>query len=291
MNNVTNKSNLATADVSNPFFSDDQRRAYSEDGYVVVPSLFDTQEAEKFAQWAQDIHEWPDVAGKYMKYYEKNATKEDQPLTRRAENFFPYQPEIAEIALSRRIGGAVAELLEESVYLFKDMLIYKYPGGDGYRYHQDHRAGWSQYADEMIRVGIAIDAADEENGCLQVTPGRHREGLFGEEWAMIPDKIAEEMDIHYCPMKPGDVVFFNSFTPHGSGPNRSNRTRRVMHLAFNRESDGDNREQHFRQKRAEFPPDFEREPGKVYLSGSERRGLIGMGGEDLDSSDNSVLRA
>jgi hypothetical protein len=41
--------------------------------------------------------------------------------------------------------------------------------------------------------------------------------------------------------------------------------RRNLYLTFNRQRDGDFREQYFADKRRSFPPDFEREPGARYV--------------------------
>jgi len=40
--------------------------------------------------------------------------------------------------------------------------------------------------------------------------------------------------------------------------------RRVLYITYNRASEGDWREQYYADKRKSFPPDCEREAGKVY---------------------------
>jgi len=271
------------ADKANPYFSEAERHAYREQGYITAPGMFSAEEAADLVDIAQQLADWPEVAGKYMKYYERALAPDGSKLLRRVENFFDYHAAIADVITSRRIGGAVAELLDEDVYLFKDQLIYKYPGGEGYRYHQDHRAGWNAYADEIIRVIIALDDATNENGCLEIASGLHRQGLFADEWATIADDDAAKMTFKEVPMNSGDAIFFHSFTPHGSGPNLSSRPRRMMSFAFNRASAGDHRVGHYAEKREIYPPDFERDPTKVYKSGAERRGFKGIDME-LDTS-------
>jgi ectoine hydroxylase-related dioxygenase (phytanoyl-CoA dioxygenase family) len=66
------------------------------------------------------------------------------------------------------------------------------------------------------------------------------------------------------PTEPGDVVFFDSFAPHGSGPNMSDHKRRVLYVTYNRAADGDHRKQYYADKRASYPPDIERDPQKDY---------------------------
>jgi ectoine hydroxylase-related dioxygenase (phytanoyl-CoA dioxygenase family) len=53
---------------------------------------------------------------------------------------------------------------------------------------------------------------------------------------------------------PGDVVFFDAYVPHGSPANTSGRSRRNIFLTFNRQSDGDMREEYYKDKWASYAP-------------------------------------
>ena len=66
------------------------------------------------------------------------------------------------------------------------------------------------------------------------------------------------------PGAPGDVLFFDSYAPHGSAPNLTDAQRRILYLTYNLASDGDHRRAYYAAKRASFPPDVEREPGRDY---------------------------
>ena len=68
-----------------------------------------------------------------------------------------------------------------------------------------------------------------------------------------------------CPTAPGDVVFFDSYAPHQSAPNLTDRRRRVLYVTYNRLADGDHRAQYYADKRLSFPPDIEREPDQEYV--------------------------
>ncbi|MEC8204785.1 MAG: phytanoyl-CoA dioxygenase family protein, partial [Pseudomonadota bacterium] len=50
---------------------------------------------------------------------------------------------------------------------------FKLPGGDGFELHQDQQAGWGTYTDFFITALVSIDAATEENGCLELVAGLH----------------------------------------------------------------------------------------------------------------------
>jgi hypothetical protein len=59
-------------------------------------------------------------------------------------------------------------------------------------------------------------------------------------------------------------VFFDSFIPHRSAPNATAEARRVLYYTWNRASAGDHLAQYYADKRASYPPDIERDPGKEY---------------------------
>ena len=65
-------------------------------------------------------------------------------------------------------------------------------------------------------------------------------------------------------VSPSDLVIFNAFVPHRSGKNTSNNTRRVFYFTFNKLEEGNYYGDYFEKKRREMPPDFERDPNKVY---------------------------
>ena len=59
--------------------------------------------------------------------------------------------------------------------------------------------------------------------------------------------------------------FFDSYTPHRSGPNLTDKPRRVLYVTYNRLSEGEHRATYYADKRRSYPPDCEREPGKTYV--------------------------
>jgi ectoine hydroxylase-related dioxygenase (phytanoyl-CoA dioxygenase family) len=108
---------------------------------------------------------------------------------------------------------------------------------------------------------VSIDASQPESGCLEIAAGRHKEGLLGEEWRPLD---AHGLALAPVPTDPGDVVFFDSFVPHESAPNRTAAPRRILYVTYSRADAGDHRVRYFADKRRDFPPDIERQPGRIY---------------------------
>ena len=247
------------------FFSASEIEGFECDGFVIVRGLFDQDEVTCMRAWTDEVQAWPERPGEYMMYFEESLLEPGKRVLNRLENYYPYHRGCAELLDGDKLKGRVGELLGEPAVLFKDKINFKMPGGDGFKPHQDQQAGWGTYAPYFITALVSIDEATLENGCLELVAGRHKEGLIGEEWTPIDGSALSEESFVPCPTKPGDAVFFNSFAPHGSKPNLTDQTRRVLYVTYNAASRGDHRAQYYADKRKSYPPDIEREPGREYV--------------------------
>jgi hypothetical protein len=246
------------------FLSREQAADFERDGFLVVRGMFDEAEMSEISAWTDEMHARPEAPGEYMKYFEESALESGGRILNRLENFEPYHEGFARLFSGDRLRGGAGQLFGESAVMFKEKINFKLPGGGGFEPHQDQQAGWGVYADFFISVLVSIDAATEENGCLELAAGCHDRGLVGDEWIPLSDQQIADMAFKPCPTKPGDVVYFDCFAPHGSAPNRSNNPRRALYVTYNRASAGDHRAQYYADKRKGYPPDIEREPGKDY---------------------------
>lgn len=144
-----------------------------------------------------------------------------------------------------RSHPAVYSLLEPilgpDIKQVTQQIHWKPPGArvSGYRFHQDlmFREARSAYEDvvrDTVNVGIAIDRATPENGCLRVVPGSHRLGYLGLSdnggGSIMNGLTADDelRDVGIDPasivdvvLEPGDVVIWGLLTVHGSLPNES----------------------------------------------------------------------
>jgi hypothetical protein len=158
-------------------------------------------------------------------------------------------PRCAALAADARIGGVLHAIYGAPARLFKDKLIFKPPGAVGYGLHQDYIA-WPHFPPSFISVLVPIDPTDRTNGCTEVFPGYHKQGCLspedGEYHAVDPTLVDEQRAVA-LELEPGDVALFGCFTPHRSGPNRSDRWRRQLYLSYNSDADGgERRATHYR---------------------------------------------
>jgi len=234
-----------------------------------VRNLYDSAEAAQIGEWADDVAGMPEEAGSVWMYFDhdikyKNENNQNGRLLNRIENFIPYHPGFRELITRKRMQQAVSELFADEAVLFKEKINYKLPGGGGFAEHQDVQAGWDRYGKLHITAMIAIDETTAANGSLQMIPGMHQQGVLGSMWAPLTDADTDGVEYEPVHCQPGDAVFFDSYAPHRSAPNNTDKPRRVLYITYNAASDGDQREQYYADKHASYPPDIERDQSKNY---------------------------
>jgi len=147
----------------------------------------------------------------------------------------PVGPVAMKFMTDARIEAVLSQLMGESPYAVQSMFYFKPPGARGQDFHQDNfylrvKPG------TCMAAWLALDDCDAENGGMMCVPDT------GDYPIQCPDKsdprlyfTTEHVDIPegktaVLPLlHPGDVLFFNGQTVHGSGPNTSkNRFRRSL---------------------------------------------------------------
>lgn len=242
--------------------SPDAKRLFAQSGWIFCPNFFDARETGEMSDWIDELYERPEIPGAHWVYRQPSLVDDKKQIVQRIENFCPHHPGMQDLATRSRLTEAAMQLLGGKVHLFKEKINFKEPGGAGFELHQDQQAGWSRYAPLFVTAMICIDPCTPANGCLEIADSRQRlTGLIGEEWKPLGEDQAE---LTALPMEPGDLLFFDSFVPHASAANFTDRRRRVLFFTYNAAIHGDQREAYHRDKRASFPPDIERDPNAAY---------------------------
>ena len=248
--------------LSTPILSDDHVNDFERNGYLVVRGAFGATEMSTIDSWCREVLAMREESGKHWVYHEESLTEPGRDLISRVENVAPFHAGFSE--LTEVLKAPVGQLLGDEAILFKEKINFKMPGGDGFRPHQDSQAGWDDYAEFFISVLLSIDAATEENGCIQIAGGHHRRGLFRSGEPLTEEDMAG-MEFIPSPTRPGDLIFFDCYAPHASEANASNTIRRIYYATYNRLSAGDHLARYYADKHKSYPPDIDREPDKEYV--------------------------
>jgi hypothetical protein len=231
--------------------SADQLAAYRGEGYLILRRLFRPEEVSALAAEADRLCARADLIDA------DNLRTRCQPHRETGEQFFEVfdpvtdiAPACARVAADERIRGPLAAIYGDEPCLFKDKLIFKPPGANGYGLHQDY-IGWPGFPRSFVTVVVAIDPFDAASGGTEVFPGCHARGFLGREDGryhpiteeQVPARAAVPLDLD-----PGDVAIFGCFLPHRSAPNATDRRRRGLFLSYNARADGgDQHDAHYRQ--------------------------------------------
>lgn len=138
--------------------------------------------------------------------------------------------DVAEQLIGPNLKGATSQL------------TFKMRGNDKpFYWHQDNGYGELEPYNSISCL-TALDDADEENGCLWIIPGSHRQGQIqvGAAGSAEAKKAGVEIKVEAddrlavpMPLKAGECLFFHCWTLHKSEGNRSlDRDRRILFLRY-----------------------------------------------------------
>ncbi len=216
---------------------------YDENGYVLKQRLIAPDAISQIDREIAGLHErmteaMPDGVGiSWEEFEDEHAPKRIRQLM---------HSEVVSEGLNRALRcdemlDIIEALIGPDISLYHSKLLMKAArDGTAIPWHQDY-AYWKRddNAPLMVNCQLALDRADDENGCIQFIPGSHEWGLQEHERAQtsfgvfLPGHYRQRDDAVPVPMEPGDGVFFSALTIHGSGPNESHRDRRMNTFAYN----------------------------------------------------------
>ncbi len=224
----------------------DARAAFAEQGWLVLRGALDADTVAALTAWVEQVEEWAHVGGPGLHHFEQT---DQGPRIARSEDLVPYHPGLRRFICEDLLPDQVGALLGEPAVLYKEKVNFKQPGGAGFAPHQDAPA--YRFVDHHISVMVPLDPATARSGGLSFARGHTRGRLPEARGVLAPDVVAA-LDWQPVDAMPGDVVLFDSYTPHRSGSNDSDRPRRALYLTYNAARLGDFRDRYYADKRAEL---------------------------------------
>lgn len=213
-----------------------QVREYQEHGFVLVKSLFDSEEIGLLRRAAKEDRE--------LDQHSFGRGDGEGGTVRLSLWNHPGDTIYGMFARCESIVNSAEKILGGEVYHYHSKMIMKDAKvGGAWAWHQDY-GYWYQNGvlfPLLTSAFIAVDAATKENGCLQVLRGSHRAGrvdhvLTGDQAGANPERVEElrkRLELVYVEMEPGDVVFFDSNLLHRSDQNKSDKPRWSMICCYN----------------------------------------------------------
>jgi hypothetical protein len=191
------------------------RESYSENGYLLAPGLL------------------ADTAVDSLVREQARFARPDAPLAVEVQ-LVHRSSVIRDLAQSGPQVALAVELLGPNVCFTHQQFVSKGPdAGDAsdVPWHQDSGYGHLDPPSDLT-VWIALSYTDEENGCLWVLPGSHRDGLKAHDpVGGLRGADVQEQGLA-VPMRRGDVLLFGGLLMHRSLPNRTDTARHAMYLRY-----------------------------------------------------------
>src|SRR4030095_7945102 len=214
---------------------------YKEDGFLIVRGLFTADEISALDAEAERLYrrsgliDTDNIRCRWQNHFQTGECRFDcfDPV-------IDLSPAYERVARSPQLLDLVGQLYGERACLFKDKLIFKPPGAEGYRLHQDYIA-WDTFPVSFLTAVVAIDACDRENGATEVFRGYHLSGCMSPNDGMyhhLPDESVDASAGVVLTLVPRDDAVFRGYARHRSTPNRSSRKRRLLYLSYNAFNDG-----------------------------------------------------
>ncbi len=203
---------------------------------------------------------------KVDKYYVHTFRNDRKSKLVRIENFYKKSKYLTKLIDDKSIKQILIKLLKNKPTLFKEKINFKPPGCGPDKLHQDSQAGWNKYTKNYINVLLSVEKSTNKNGCLHIDiSGNNCSKIISRKMKPLKMKELKNPKFKKLLLKEGDVVLFNSYTPHFSNSNNSKKGRSQIYMTYNKEIDGKFRTRYIRDKRKNFPPNNERSPSKDYF--------------------------
>jgi ectoine hydroxylase-related dioxygenase (phytanoyl-CoA dioxygenase family) len=224
-----------------------QQAGYERNGYVVLREVLDGAAAAAIAGWVDEVAAWAAEDGPGLHHAELT---DAGPALARSEDLVDHHAGLRSLLTQGLVPELAGALLGEPAVLYKEKVNYKQPGGAGFAPHQDAPA--YRFVDFHVSCMLPLEPATEASGCLWVADGRPREVLAMDGVRGLSAEVVDALDWHPVELAPGDLLWFDSYVPHHSGPNLTDVPRRALYLTYNAASAGDFRTTYYEDKQATF---------------------------------------
>lgn len=238
--------------------------AFRRDGWLVLRGAVDRAILDSVDAAVGRLVEWAIDGGPGLHHFEQT---DAGAVIARSEQFVDLDDVLGDLIRGGIIVDVLEQLFDDVPVLFKEKVNYKQPGGGGFAPHQDASA--YRFVDHHISCMVPLDPSTQASGCLWVAPGYEFGQLETDGRGRIVDDVASALAWEPVNLAPGDLLFFDSFTPHHSETNNTDRARRAMYLTYNARSKGDHRARYYADKSDEFRragSDFDGERVRISIS-------------------------
>ena len=222
--------------------SEAQLAQFREEGYLLIPDLFDATEIGVMRA---------EVPGIFAQYRPENVREKTGDVVRTAFAVHTYNETFRRLVRHPRFIGPAQDMLGGPVYIHQFKINGKAAfDGDVWQWHQDYGT-WAADDDmpaaNAMNLAVYLDEVTEFNGPLLLIPRSHKQGKLDAAhdtattsyplWTIDHQtiaRLANDGGIVAPKGKPGAALFFHCNLVHGSAPNMSPWGRVITYVSVNR---------------------------------------------------------
>ncbi len=212
--------------------SDEQNDLYNEFGGFVLQAAFSEKEIAELTEVLDPLESSSNELLRQMQNKRLNIARADEIVFR--PHVVLADSRIREFVSHPKLAGLCRDLVGSKPRLYWDQIVYKRPEtAVDFPWHQDNGYTFVE-PQQYLTCWIALTDATKENGCPWMAPGLHLQGTLRHEWTDLGYRCLDDEDLEPIPMEltAGSVAVFSSLSPHRTGPNLTQKTRKAYIIQY-----------------------------------------------------------
>ncbi len=211
---------------------------YDRDGYAYLPGFLDMDAIKEIRAELQRFIEQkvPEMPAGYVFYEDKN----DPATLKQLQDIHQYSSFFNDILKGSRFEELAGVLLEDTT-VPRNLEYFNKPAHIG-KATPPHQDGYYFMLKpcKAITMWLALEEADETNGCVRYIKGSHLKGMrphgrtqtLGFSQGITDYSDADFSSEIFFRAKPGDLLVHDAMTIHRTDPNESDRSRKALGFIY-----------------------------------------------------------
>lgn len=217
------------------------------EGWSKCPTQIRKDHISELQDFLEEIAQ--DVSHPSIKRYQEKNIKTSQLMLGRIEMFLETHRVFVRLLQDSLIEEILLQFFGEPGVLLKEKINLKQPGSQGYSPHQDHPAYSMFPVSRYLTLALFIGDIFDSHGALSFAACQHNLGIFPfNERGELKSEAMQNWTWAEALGSAGSLVMFDSFVPHFSKSNDSEKPKPILFLTFNKKSEGNYRKAYFERK-------------------------------------------
>src|SRR6476646_6897967 len=220
--------------------SEDKVAFFNENGYLANVKMLDEKQIEFLKEEVEELADVHYPGHELFYEFHSNESSDPETILFHALGAWRITPGFHDVLWNPRFLVAASQLLGGKPVRFWHDQLFSKPARKGgvVAWHQDYSYWTRTMPVAHLTCWCGLDDSTKENGCLQYIAGSQKWGLLPKpviagELQGIKDFLNDEQkkqfeNPKFAEVKAGEAIFHHSLTLHGSGENKSDKSRRAF---------------------------------------------------------------